>query len=83
MTKTLLKFLRIANELGFERTDLYFMIGLPKQTVESAVKTAEFSGNMVSEKISTFIVSLAPFVDPRSMAFESPENLATKPSIGH
>ena len=59
------------------------MIGLPKQTVESAVKTAEFSGNMVSEKISTFIVSLAPFVDPRSMAFESPENLATKPSIGH
>jgi len=78
LTKTLLKFLRIANELGFERTDLYFMIGLPKQTVESAVKTAEFSGNMVSEKISTFIASLAPFVDPGSMAFEGPEKFGYK-----
>ena len=77
-TETLLKFLRNANELGFERTDLYFMIGLPKQTVESAVKTAEFAGNMASEKISTFIAPLAPFVDPGSMAFENPEKFGYK-----
>ena len=54
------------------------MIGLPNQTIESAIKTAEFAGNIASEKVSTFIAPLAPFVDPGSMAFENPEKFGYK-----
>lgn len=71
-TESLLKFLRNAQNLGFERTDLYFMVGLPHQTYDSAIKTAEFAGKLASEKIATFIAPLAPFVDPGSIVFENP-----------
>ncbi|MGQ4914211.1 MAG: TIGR04190 family B12-binding domain/radical SAM domain protein [Candidatus Asgardarchaeia archaeon] len=72
-TASLLKFIRTAKELDFTRLDLYFMIGLPKQTYESAIKTAEFAGSLVDEKLDAFIAPLAPFVDPGSMVFENPE----------
>lgn len=72
-TKSLLKFVENSKKLDFKRLDLYFMIGLPGQNYESAVKTAEFAGNLVDVNVDAFIAPLAPFIDPGSIVFENPE----------
>lgn len=74
MEATIIKALR--NEC--ERFDLFFMIGLPEQTRESALESADYAAKlyeMVEEPSRLFIYTspLAPFLDPGSMAFENPE----------
>jgi len=70
----------IANALqnGCSRFDMFFMIGLPRQTKESALQSAEYSRrlyNLVDNDPRLFVFSspLAPFIDPGSYAFENPE----------
>lgn len=63
---------------GAERFDVFFMIGLPKQTRESAVKSAEYAKKLYlaadrDPRLCVFISPLAPFLDPGSLAFEEPE----------
>lgn len=70
--------IRNALRYGAKRFDVFFMIGLPKQTRESAVKSAEYAKHlyMVANKdprLCVFISPLAPFLDPGSLAFEDPE----------
>ena len=68
----LLKFLKNAVRMNFNRIDLYFMVGLPKQDFNSAEATGKFAGKLCSKKIDTFIAPLAPFIDPGSLAYEFP-----------
>jgi len=67
-----------ALKYGAERFDVFFMIGLPKQTRESAVKSAEYAKRLYlavdkDPRLCVFISPLAPFLDPASPAFEEPE----------
>jgi len=70
--------IRNALRYGAERVDVFFMIGLPKQTRESAVRSAGYARHLYlladkDPRLCVFISPLAPFLDPGSMAFEDPE----------
>ena len=61
-----------------KRFDLFFMIGLPEQTRQSAIDSAAYSGKLYSmvkddPRLFVFESPLAPFIDPGSEAFENPE----------
>jgi B12-binding domain/radical SAM domain protein len=63
---------------GCQRLDIYFMIGLPKQTRQSVKDTVAYCGELLDRygedgRVHPFISPLAPFLDPGSMAFEEPE----------
>ena len=78
--ESLERFIQDALELGCKRLDLFFMIGLPKQTPESVRETITYCeyllerfGNDNRGRVLPFISPLAPFLDPGSRAFEDPE----------
>ena len=61
---------------GCRRFDLFFMIGLPRQTYSSVMQDASYLRGLVQDfgnRLVPFISPLAPFVDPGSKAFENPE----------
>ena len=69
-----------ALRLGCRRVDLFFMIGLPRQTPESVQQTIKYCGVLLREynkngntRVHPYISPLAPFLDPGSLAFENPE----------
>lgn len=72
------RMIKDAIELGCKRIDLFFMIGLPKQTYQSVLETVEYCRTLIKRfqpynKILPFISPLAPFLDPGSAVFEEPE----------
>jgi B12-binding domain/radical SAM domain protein len=67
-----------ALDAGCGRLDVFFMIGLPKQTPQSVMDTVDYCGFLMDKfngdkRLSLFIAPLAPFLDPGSLAFEQPE----------
>ena len=71
--------IQAALENGCKRFDLFYMIGLPKQSYSSVIQNAIYLRHLLREfgqqrKLLPFISPLAPFVDPGSKAFESPES---------
>ena len=67
-----------AIDLGSKRIDLFFMIGLPKQTYSSVMETVDYCRSLLERfrsygKLIPFISPLAPFLDPGSTVFEAPE----------
>jgi B12-binding domain/radical SAM domain protein len=67
-----------AVDLGSKRIDLFFMIGLPKQTYASVLGTVDYCRSLLERfrsyrKLIPFISPLAPFLDPGSTVFEAPE----------
>jgi B12-binding domain/radical SAM domain protein len=65
---------------GCERFDLFFMIGLPTQTRESALASADYAAHLhrltdSDPRLFVYESPLAPFLDPGSPAFESAEAL--------
>ncbi len=67
-----------ALEVGCGRLDVFFMVGLPKQTEESVMETVDYCEYLLDrfrgdKRLSLFIGPLAPFLDPGSLAFEQPE----------
>jgi B12-binding domain/radical SAM domain protein len=67
-----------AIDLGSKRIDLFFMIGLPKQTYSSALESVDYCRSLLErfrsyKKLFPFISPLAPFLDPGSTVFEAPE----------
>jgi len=67
-----------AMDLGSKRIDLFFMTGLPKQTYQSVLDTVEYCRTLLERfrsyhKLFPFISPLAPFLDPGSLVFETPE----------
>jgi B12-binding domain/radical SAM domain protein len=67
-----------AMDLGCNRIDLFFMTGLPKQTLQSVLDTVDYCRSLLerygkSRRLLPFISPLAPFLDPGSAVFENPE----------
>jgi B12-binding domain/radical SAM domain protein len=72
------KMIADAIDLGCKRIDLFFMIGLPKQTYQSVMETVDYCRLLLErfqpyDKLIPFISPLAPFLDPGSTVFEEPE----------
>ncbi|MGB9627748.1 MAG: TIGR04190 family B12-binding domain/radical SAM domain protein, partial [Thermodesulfobacteriota bacterium] len=64
--------------LGSKRIDIFFMIGLPRQTYSSVIGTVDYCRYLLERfqpyrKLIPFISPLAPFLDPGSAVFEEPE----------
>jgi len=67
-----------ALDVGCGRLDIFFMIGLPKQTPKSVMDTIDYCDFLLQrfrgdKRLSLFIAPLAPFLDPGSLGFEQPE----------
>lgn len=67
-----------ALDVGCARLDIFFMIGLPKQTPKSVMDNVDYCGYLLErfkgdKRLSLFIAPLSPFLDPGSLGFEQPE----------
>ncbi len=64
---------------GARRFDLFFMIGLPQQTPQSALETVAYCEQLLKRfddgRLVPFTSPLAPFLDPGSRAYEQAEQL--------
>jgi radical SAM superfamily enzyme YgiQ (UPF0313 family) len=65
-------------ERGCGRIDLFFMIGLPRQTYESVLETVDYCEYLLAaygakKNLHPYIAPLAPFIDPGSAVWERPE----------
>jgi B12-binding domain/radical SAM domain protein len=75
--------LKAALNNGCSKIDLFFMIGIPGQDYQSALKNVDFCEYIhkrcgEDQRISYFIAPLSPFLDPGSPAFENPEQYGYK-----
>jgi B12-binding domain/radical SAM domain protein len=64
--------------VGCGRLDVFFMIGLPKQTPKSVMATIDYCDYLFQrfkgdKRLSLFIAPISPFLDPGSLGFEQPE----------
>ncbi|GAF92345.1 unnamed protein product, partial [marine sediment metagenome] len=67
-----------ALDAGCARLDVFFMIGVSKQTPQSVMDTVDYCGSLMEKyqgdkRLSLFIAPLSPFLDPGSLGFEQPE----------
>ena len=67
-----------ALDAGCGRLDMFFMIGLPRQTPQSVMDTIDYCGSLLEKfkrdkRLSLFIAPLSPFLDPGSLGFEQPQ----------
>ncbi len=80
--KDLEKSIKKAVELDCNRIDVFFMIGVPEQTIDSVYDTVEYCGHLIeldgNGRVRPFISPLAPFLDPGSLAYENPEKFGFK-----
>jgi B12-binding domain/radical SAM domain protein len=64
-------------DAGCNRFDLFYMIGLPKQTADSVADTVKYTEKLYEKfkgkRLYPFISPLAPFLDPGGNAFEHSE----------
>ena len=68
--------IQAAQSLGCHRIDVFFMIGLPRQTQRSVEETIHYCEHLMQEsdtRLSCFISPMGPFIDPGSRGFEEPE----------
>jgi radical SAM superfamily enzyme YgiQ (UPF0313 family) len=66
-----------ALRLRCERLDVFFMIGLPGQSLESVRGTADYCERLFKlcdKRLSCYISPMGPFIDPGSRGFEQPEH---------
>jgi B12-binding domain/radical SAM domain protein len=67
-----------ALDVGCGRLDVFYMIGLSKQTQQSALATIDYCDYLLEKfnhdkRLCLFTSPLAPFLDPGSLGFEQPE----------
>jgi B12-binding domain/radical SAM domain protein len=70
------RFLEQALSLRCHRVDVFFMIGLPHQTLASVHECINYCERLMhlgDARLSCFISPMGPFSDPGSRAFENPE----------
>jgi B12-binding domain/radical SAM domain protein len=63
---------------GVNRIDIFFMVGIPKQTYADAIGCVDYCRELLQRfggdrRLWFFIAPLGPFLDPGSPAFEMPE----------
>ena len=64
-----------ALRLRCERLDVFFMVGLPGQTLESVRGTVDYCERLFErhdKRLSCYISPMGPFIDPGSRGFEEP-----------
>lgn len=69
-------FLKQALSLHCHRVDVFFMIGLPAQTLASVHATIDYCEHLLQlgdRRLSCFISPMGPFSDPASRGFEEPQ----------
>ncbi|MGD9387322.1 MAG: TIGR04190 family B12-binding domain/radical SAM domain protein [Gammaproteobacteria bacterium] len=69
-------FLREALQTGCRRIDIFYMIGLPRQTHASVMETVDYCEHLFSfgdKRLQCFVSPMGPFLDPGSRIFEEPE----------
>lgn len=64
--------------VGCGRIDIFFMVGIPRQTPQSVMETVDYCEHLLEKfngdkRIALLIGPLAPFLDPGSLAFEQPQ----------
>jgi len=67
-----------ALKYGCEKFDIFFMIGVPRQTAYSVMETIDYCERLMQRydrRLNAFISPLAPFVDPGSIAYEESEKI--------
>jgi B12-binding domain/radical SAM domain protein len=65
-----------AMRLRCQRVDVFFMIGLPQQTMQSVMESIQYCEHLFQSfdaRLSCFISPMGPFLDPGSRGFEDPE----------
>ncbi|MBR6331579.1 MAG: TIGR04190 family B12-binding domain/radical SAM domain protein [Dehalococcoidales bacterium] len=67
-----------ALNMGVRRIEVFFMIGLPKQSKQSVLDTIDYCDELWTKfnsdkRIFAYIGPLSPFLDPGSMGYEEPE----------
>ena len=67
-----------ALESGCKKVDVFFMVGLSGQTGDSASESVDYCRHLYDSfrgdrRIYTFITPMAPFMDPGSIIYDSPE----------
>ena len=67
-----------AIDVGCGRLDVFYMIGISKQTQQSALDTVDYCDYLLQKfnhdkRLRLFTSPLAPFLDPGSLGFEQPE----------
>lgn len=70
-----------ALENGCKKFDLFFMIGLPRQTADDALTSVDYCAHLLKKfgtRLNPFISPLAPFIDPGSLAYEESEKFGYK-----
>jgi len=70
--------IQAALNLRCHRIDVFFMIGLSRQTPESVMETIQYCERLFQQsdkRLSCFISPMGPFLDPGSQGFEDPEKL--------
>ena len=70
--------IQAALTLRCHRIDVFFMIGLSRQTPESVMETIQYCERLFQQsdkRLSCFISPMGPFLDPGSQGFEDPEKL--------
>ena len=66
-----------------KKIDLFFMVGIPGQTYQSALENIDFCETIhlncnKDSRLFYFVAPLAPFLDPASPAFENPKKYGYK-----
>ena len=79
----IVQLVRSALDHGCRKLDIFFMVGLPHQTRESALRNIDFCEEIhracgLDKRLCYFVAPLAPFLDPASRAFEHPEQFGLK-----
>ena len=79
----IIQLVRSALDHGCRKLDIFFMVGLPHQTYESAMRNIDFCEEIhracdYDKRLCYFVAPLAPFLDPASRAFEHPEQFGLK-----
>ena len=68
--------IQAALQLRCRRVDVFFMIGLPRQTQASVAATIHYCEHLFQnsdKRLSCFVSPMGPFLDPGSRGFEEPD----------
>jgi len=79
----IIQLVRSALDHGCRKLDIFFMVGLPNQSCDSAMRNIDFCEEIhracdCDKRLCYFVAPLAPFLDPASRAFEHPEQFGLK-----
>ncbi|MGB9725458.1 MAG: TIGR04190 family B12-binding domain/radical SAM domain protein [Fervidicoccaceae archaeon] len=83
--EALMNFIINSINSNIKRVDLYFLVGLPRQTLMEVSSLPKFISEIYKKlpsdkekQLDFFVAPLAPFVDPGSIAFDFPQKFGYK-----